>query len=85
MFQQYPRKKYLYMMFVGGVNIERWYSIGITTLRKFAGDTGCDGVEATGRLGWERVLKNDGYTSRWKVFDMPVIRSTEEEDSHHGV
>lgn len=73
--QDYPRKKYLYLMFCGGIEGDKWMRPGIDLLKRFAADIGCDGLEATGRLGWTRVFKEDGIKSRWQIFELPLSRN----------
>lgn len=70
--QDYPRKKYLYLMFCGGVEGEKWMRPGIDLLKRFAADIGCDGLEATGRYGWSKVFKEDGIKTQWQVFELPL-------------
>jgi hypothetical protein len=71
--QEYPRKRYLYLMFCGGIEGEKWMRPGIQLLQRFAADIECDGLEATGRLGWAKVFKEDGIKSRWQVFELPAM------------
>lgn len=71
-FMTYPRSKHLSMSFCGGVNFAKWHDPMIELLKKFARDMGCDGIEATGRVGWSKLLKKNGHKSRWVTFELPV-------------
>ena len=71
-FGAYPRKKTLNVMFLGGEDGAAWKEAMLTTLNCWAFDNGCDTIEASGRPGWARVLKNDGFTPLWQTFEMPV-------------
>lgn len=54
-FNQYPAKKVLTVVFLGGRDMERWLHL-IEELERWARDEGCDSMEVHGRSGWERVL-----------------------------
>ena len=71
-FMQYPRSKYLGLLFCGGVNFAKWGDDMINTLKRYAKDTECDGVEATGRSGCSKLLKKNGHTARWATFELPL-------------
>jgi hypothetical protein len=58
--------------FCGGVELETWKPAMLKLIQHYAFDTQCDGVEATARAGWAKVLKNDGYKALWQTFEFPV-------------
>lgn len=68
----YPRKKYLGCPFVTGDEFSTWKVPMLRTLQKFAAENGCEGLEATARLGWSRVFKEDGYEALWQTFQLPA-------------
>jgi hypothetical protein len=41
-------------------------------LKKFAKDYDCDSIEAHGRQGWSKVLKDEGYKEKFVTFELPV-------------
>jgi hypothetical protein len=41
-------------------------------LKRFAKDMGCDSIEAYGRPGWSRILKEEGYQSKFVAFELPI-------------
>ena len=69
-FQFYPRKKFLSCPFVTGEDFASWKKPILEVLHRFAKDNGCEGIEATGRIGWSRVFKDDGYTALWQTFEL---------------
>jgi hypothetical protein len=71
----YPRKKYLYLMFCGGVDGMEWKDQMLKVLQHWAFDSGCDGIEATGRLGWQKIFKDDGLKPIWQQFELPIAAS----------
>ena len=71
----YPKKKYLCMTFCGGVELENWKDPMLKLLQHWAYDNGCDGVEATARMGWTKIFKNDGHTPLWQTFQLPAAEA----------
>lgn len=51
---QYPRRKVLFVQFVGGDRTRLWRQNMYELLKRFALDNGCDGIEGVGRIGWLR-------------------------------
>jgi len=70
-FSTYPRKRYVNMIFCGGEELNRWKGPMLDILQKWAFDHGCDGIECSGRLGWERIFKEDGFKFLWQTFELP--------------
>ncbi len=68
----YPRRKVLCMSFCGGVELKEWKDPMLDLLKRFAKDSGCDGIEATARRGWAKVFENDGYKGHWVTFELPI-------------
>ena len=79
-FLEYPRARYLNMLFCGGEDISRWKDPMLSLLRRWARDNGCDGIESTGRPGWAKIFKLDGHTPVWHTYQLPV----DDEDVSHG-
>lgn len=71
-FMNYPRKKYLGCPFVTGDEFSSWKKPMFETLQRFARDNDCVGLEATARLGWSRVFRDDGYEAMWQTFQLPA-------------
>ena len=71
-FMHYPKKKYLCMTFCGGVELEKWKPAMLKLFQHYAFDTQCDGVEATARLGWTKIFKDDGHKPLWQTFELPA-------------
>jgi hypothetical protein len=74
-FWQYPRKKCLDVMFLGGENWNEWKDIVFDTLQRWASDSDCAAIESSGRVGFARVFKSRGYTPLWQVFEFPVVQA----------
>ena len=68
----YPYRKILAMNFCGGKEFNSWKTPIIDTLKRFAKDVGCDSIEAYGRKGWEKILKEEGYKSKFVTFELPI-------------
>lgn len=73
---QYPRKRVLSCPFVTGEDFKRWKYPMLRLLGKWATDNGCEALESSARIGWERVFKDDGYTAMWQSFELPVMGNT---------
>lgn len=73
-FRQYPRKRYLDMHFIGGVpgTGQKWKTPMLDTLRRWAKDNNCDGIESAGRPGWARMFKDQGYELKWHTYELPL-------------
>ncbi len=73
---QYPRKRFLGCPFVTGDEFSSWKQPMFEMLQRFARDNDCVGLEATARLGWARVFKDDGYEAMWQTFQLPAAGVT---------
>lgn len=69
---EYPRRKCLHLMFCGGEDGDSWKMPMLTTLQRWAKETGCEGIEALGRFGWQKIFKREGYNVLGQVFELPV-------------
>lgn len=72
-FWQYPRKKCLDMVFIGGDEGFSWKDPMLETLQRWARDSECDVIESSARPGFARAFKGDGYKMLWQVFELPVV------------
>jgi hypothetical protein len=70
----YPNKRYVSMAFCGGIDLNIWKDAMLATLRRFAQDNHCDGIEATARPGWAKIFKNDGHKPLWSTFELPLVK-----------
>ena len=68
-FVEYPGKRMLAGQFLGGERIMQWRDEMLTTLERWAKDSKCEGLEMTGRNGFERVLAPHGWTPEYVVFE----------------
>ncbi len=68
-FVSYPGKRLLAGQFLGGENIMLWRDQMLETLERWALDNDCDGMEMTGRRGFERVLGPHGWTPEYTVLE----------------
>jgi len=70
-FVHYPKKKYLCMVFCGGEDLKDWKDPMLKLLQCWAHDNHCDGIEATARMGWTKIFKDDGHVPLWQTFQLP--------------
>jgi len=71
-FSQYPRSKYLDLVFCGGDELEIWKAPMLKLLQHWAFDNECKGIESTGRPGWTRVFASDGCKPLWYTYELPA-------------
>ena len=71
MIKQYPRKRYLDLVFIGGDDGFSWKAPMLKLLQHWAFDNDCDGIESSGRLGWAKAFADDGYKPLWQTFELP--------------
>jgi hypothetical protein len=69
---QYPRKKCLDMVFIAGDEGFSWKDAMLGVLQRWAYDNGCEVIESSGRPGFSRAFKDDGYKMLWQVYELPV-------------
>lgn len=67
-FVYYPQGKWLSGQFLGGERLEEWRDIFCDTFDRWARDNGCKNIEFTGRPGWARRLKPNGYRELFRVY-----------------
>ena len=78
---QYPRKKCLDVVFLGGEDWDGWREAMYDIVERWARDSGCEAIESFGRSGFARVFKERGYEPLWQVFEFPVTAGVGE---YHG-
>ena len=71
-FTVYPRKKFLSMVFTGGIELNTWKDPMLSLLRGWAKANSCDGIESTGRPGWAKIFKYDGHNIVWHTYELPL-------------
>jgi hypothetical protein len=64
---EYPLKRVFALNFTGGKNWEDWNEEAFVVFNKFAVDAGCNLIEFSGRLGFWKRFKQDGF-ERSSVF-----------------
>ena len=74
-FWQYPRKKCLDMVFIAGDEGFSWKDPMLKVLQHWAYDNGCEVIESSGRPGFSRAFKDDGYKLLWQVYELPVAEA----------
>jgi hypothetical protein len=67
---KYPRKKVLCIQFCGGERFKDWLEPMALEMRKHAKENDCQGIEATGRVGWAKMLEKEGYKLLWCTFEV---------------
>jgi hypothetical protein len=60
------------MVFCAGDEGMEWKAPMLKELQHWAHDNDCDRIESSGRVGWSKIFKNDGYKALWQVYELPV-------------
>jgi hypothetical protein len=68
----YPRMSALVMHFTGGEQLNEWKPYMLAMLQRFARENACTTIESYGRKGWAKVFKDDGFTSKFMAYELPV-------------
>ena len=72
----YPGKKMMTIQFCGASGDKPYWLSGrdlvISSLRDFAKERGCSGIEISGRRGWEKVLSPLGFDKTYSVLELEI-------------
>lgn len=68
---QYPAKKILVFMFIGGSEFEAWEHF-IETFKSFAKHHHCEAIEGYGRKGWFKKIMNLGFEQIHSVYRLAL-------------
>ena len=68
-FVDYPCKRMLAVQFLGGSKFNDWCWDMMNRFNSWATDNGCQGIEVTGRAGFGKWLKQDGYQRAYTVYE----------------
>ena len=78
--EDYPRKRMLNCIFIGGADLEGWHEELLGALEKFAKDNNCEGLELTGRYGWKRFLASHDWETKYIVCERTFAKEEALED-----
>lgn len=73
--REYANKRLLSFDYIGGERVEDWFDDAHDLIAEWAktkqseGGPACDGIEAIGRLGWQRFLKPKGWESQYVIYE----------------
>jgi len=73
-FIDYPCKRMLAVQFLGGSRMNDWCWEMVGRFNSWATDNGCQGIEATGRHGFWKWLKQDGFDRSYTVYEKGIER-----------
>jgi hypothetical protein len=60
------------MVFCAGDEGMEWKTPMLKMLQHWAHDNDCERIESSGRIGWSKIFKDDGYKALWQVYELPV-------------
>ncbi len=65
----YPHRRLLAIQFMGGDGFDQWGDDLLSTLERYAQDTGCDGIESVARFGFWPIFKRHGFDKSYCMYD----------------
>jgi hypothetical protein len=72
----YPGKKMMTIQFCGADGEKPYWLSGrdiiVSSLKDFAKERGCSGIELSGRRGWGKVLSPFGFNKTYSVFELEI-------------
>lgn len=68
----YPQKTVLNVQFCGGVDFKEWKDVAFDTLRQYAKEHNCQGIQAAARPGWSKIFKDDGCKLCWSTYEISL-------------
>ena len=69
---EYPQKKILNIVLVGGTNLDEWEEEGLEMINMLAKEMNINSIYSNGRDGWTRKLKKYGYHKIYTVLERAV-------------
>lgn len=69
---QHPRRKTLFIEFMGGVDMKVWMKAALLVLKDVCIAMGLSGIEADGRIGFSRFAKENGFVEAYRHFEMEI-------------
>lgn len=78
----YYRKRLLTVSFCAGERASEWMDSMVRRLFQFGRDQKCDGIEWTGRRGWERFLSKYGLKVKYSLFETSIDDAEASADAH---
>ena len=75
-FEDYAKTRRMAIVFCAGDQLKDWMRPMLDTLYRWAADNNCDGVEFTGRSGWARVLREEGFVQSYVVMEKKILAQT---------
>ena len=60
------------VMYLAGDDLDNWAHLALASLESWAMDNDCDELRITGRPGWERVFKGDGFRKTHTILAKPL-------------
>jgi hypothetical protein len=68
----YPNTRAMVLEWIGGSGIKSWMDVAIASMRNHAELNGCSHLEFTGRVGWERLLRDTGWEPEYVCYRMEL-------------
>jgi len=69
---RHPQRHTLYIEYMGGADMSIWMNAAINVLKDLAQKSELSAIEADGRIGFARYAKDNGFTEKYRHFEMEL-------------
>ena len=69
---QYPNRRMLSMHFLGGKELDKWYSEVAETIFQYGRDSGCTAIETIGREGLWKYYQTSGFKKNGVCYELEL-------------
>jgi len=69
---RHPQRHTLYIEYMGGADMSVWMNAAINVLKEVAIKGELSAIEADGRIGFSRYAKDNGFSEKYRHFEMEL-------------
>lgn len=69
---RHPQRHTLYIEYMGGADMSIWMNAAINVLKDLAQKSELSAIEADGRIGFSRYAKDNGFSEKYRHFEMEL-------------
>ena len=69
---KHPQRHTLYIEYMGGADMTIWMNAAINVLKDLAQKSELSAIEADGRIGFARYAKDNGFSEKYRHYEMEL-------------
>jgi hypothetical protein len=69
---RHPQRHTLYIEYMGGADMTIWMNAAINVLKDLAQKSELSAIEADGRIGFARYAKDNGFSEKYRHYEMEL-------------